>query len=81
MKKPHVVIVGGGPAGLMVATQLIGLPVEVTVVDHKSAVGRKFLVAGDGGFNLTHSEAVAVFVEKYDQPLVKDWVRRFNATD
>lgn len=81
MKKPHVVIVGGGPAGLMAATQLIGLPVDITVVDHKSAVGRKFLVAGDGGFNLTHSESLEVFVEKYDQPLVKEWVRRFNATD
>ena len=81
MKKPHVVIVGGGPAGLMAATQLIGLPVEITVVDHKSAVGRKFLVAGDGGFNLTHSESLEDFVEKYDQPLVKEWVRRFNATD
>jgi len=81
MKKPRVVIVGGGPAGLMAATQLVGLQFDITVVDHKSAVGRKFLVAGDGGFNLTHSESEDLFVEKYDQPLVKEWVRRFTATD
>jgi uncharacterized flavoprotein (TIGR03862 family) len=75
MKK--IVIIGAGPAGLMAATQLAELPVEITVVDQKQAPGRKFLVAGDGGFNLTHSEPLESFVLKYDKPLIRDWVRHY----
>lgn len=73
----RVIIIGAGPAGLMAATQLAGSDAEVVIVDHKAAAGRKFLVAGDGGFNLTHSENLETFVAKYDRPLVRDWVRHY----
>lgn len=81
MAQKRVVIVGGGPAGLMAASQLLDVECELVLVDHKSTVGRKFLVAGDGGFNLTHSEEVTLLVEKYDQDWVKNCVRRFTNKD
>lgn len=77
----HIVIIGSGPAALMAATQLTGLPVKITIVDHKPAAARKFLVAGDGGFNLTHSEPLDAFIEKYDRTCVKEWVKQFTPSD
>ena len=77
----NVIIIGSGPAALMAATQLIGQPVKITIVDHKPAAARKFLVAGDGGFNLTHSEPPDTFIEKYDRACVKEWVRAFTPSD
>lgn len=77
----HIVIIGGGPAGLMAATQLRDLPVKVTIVDHKPAAGRKFLVAGDGGFNLTHSEPLPDFLQRYDREIARGWVERFTPED
>lgn len=73
-----IIIIGGGPAGLMAATQLRDLNAHITIVDHKPAVGRKFLVAGEGGFNLTHSEPLEAFIEKYDRKIVRDWVTKFT---
>lgn len=81
MKQREVYIIGGGPAGLMAATQLIDSGFQVTIVDHKPAVGRKFLVAGDGGFNLTHSEFIEQFVERYNHPFPKEWVKAFTPND
>lgn len=78
--KPKVVIIGGGPAGLMAAFQLRELA-DVTIVDHKKALGRKFLVAGDGGFNLTHSEPLESFIQKYDSEFVRSCVKRFTPQD
>lgn len=78
MKHREVFIIGGGPAGLMAATQLIDAGFSVTIVDHKATVGRKFLVAGDGGFNLTHSEPIEQFVERYNHPYPKQWVRNYS---
>lgn len=72
------VVVGGGPAGLMAATPLINAGFQVTIVDHKATVGRKFLVAGDGGFNLTHSEPLEQFMERYDHIYLKKWVNDFT---
>ena len=59
------VIIGGGPAGLMAAEVLIGKGVKVDVYDSMSSLGRKFLMAGRGGLNLTHSEPFEQFVSHY----------------
>jgi uncharacterized flavoprotein (TIGR03862 family) len=77
----RVIIVGGGPAGLMAATELLKSDCEILLVDQKASVGRKFLVAGDGGFNLTHSEAPSEFREKYDSDWIKQTVRQFSNKD
>lgn len=63
MKK--VLVVGAGPAGLMAAEVLSGAGLEVHVFDAMPSVGRKFLLAGKGGLNLTHSEPAALFVTRY----------------
>lgn len=77
----RVVVVGGGPAGLMAATRLLQTDsFEVIICDHKPALGRKFLVAGEGGFNLTHSEELPKFILKYDSQRVKDAVTQYDAT-
>ncbi len=64
----RVVIIGGGPAGLMAAETLASaVPggVQVQVYDAMPSVGRKFLLAGIGGLNLTHSEAPEPFMQRY----------------
>lgn len=79
MNQKRVLIVGGGPAGLMAASQLTDTDCEIIVIDQKPTVGRKFLVAGDGGFNLTHSEGSDLFLEKYDCDWIKNTVHRFDS--
>ena len=63
----QVAIVGGGPAGLMAAEVLSQAGVSVHLFDAMPSVGRKFLLAGKGGLNLTHSEAPAPFRQRYGQ--------------
>ena len=58
-------VVGGGPAGLMAAEVLARAGVAVTVYDRKPSVGRKFMLAGHGGLNITHSEDRDAFVARY----------------
>jgi uncharacterized flavoprotein (TIGR03862 family) len=58
-------VIGGGPAGLMAAQRLAEGGVNVTVYDQMPSVGRKFLLAGRSGLNLTHSEPLADFVQRY----------------
>ena len=60
-------IVGGGPAGLMAAECLGAAGVPVHVFDAMPTVGRKFLLAGIGGLNLTHAEPIERFTERYGQ--------------
>lgn len=60
-------IIGGGPAGLMAAEVLLAGGVEVDLFDAMPSVGRKFLLAGKGGLNLTHSEADARLRSRYEQ--------------
>ena len=79
--KCDVAIVGAGPAGLMAAEVLSAQGVQVHVFDGKASVGRKFLLAGKGGLNLTHSEAFECFVERYAeaQPHLQALVQTFGA--
>ena len=60
-----VVVVGGGPAGLMAAQVLSAAGASVTLHERMPSLGRKFLMAGRGGLNLTHSEALESFLARY----------------
>lgn len=62
---PQVAVIGGGPAGLRAAEVIAASGLTVTVFEGKPSVGRKFLVAGRGGLNLTHSEPVERFAGRY----------------
>ncbi|UYZ63851.1 BaiN/RdsA family NAD(P)/FAD-dependent oxidoreductase [Hymenobacter weizhouensis] len=62
---PEVAVVGGGPAGLLAAEHLARAGCRVTVYEAQATVGRKFLVAGHGGFNLTHGEPLPTFQTRY----------------
>ena len=64
---PRVAIIGGGPAGLMAAEVLAQGGAQVELYDGMPSVGRKFLLAGVGGMNITHSEAKPAFVARYGQ--------------
>lgn len=58
-------VIGGGPAGLFAAEALATAGARVTVYDRMPSVGRKFLMAGRGGLNLTHTEDLAQFLRRY----------------
>jgi len=84
----RIAIVGGGPAGLMAAETVCAAGAEVDLYDAMASVGRKFLLAGKGGLNLTHAEPLEVFLSRYGsrrkqiEPLIQafgpealcDWV-------
>jgi uncharacterized flavoprotein (TIGR03862 family) len=65
----HIAIIGAGPAGLMSAEVLAQGGASVTVYDAMASVGRKFLLAGRGGLNLTHSEPLPAFLARYGQAM------------
>ena len=83
----RAIVIGGGPAGLMAAERLAAAGVMVDLYDAMASVGRKFLLAGKGGLNLTHSEDPQRFVTRFgarsgevarwlqllDGPGVRDW--------
>ncbi|MFT3955833.1 MAG: TIGR03862 family flavoprotein [Piscinibacter sp.] len=75
-----VAIVGGGPAGLMAAEVLADAGVTVDLFDAMPSVGRKFLLAGKGGLNLTHSEAIEPFLGRYGlaREQVAPWLQAFG---
>lgn len=77
----QVAIVGGGPAGLMAADVLSQAGVEVHLFDAMPSVGRKFLLAGKGGLNLTHAEPSAHFNTRFGdrQAEVGQWLSDFGA--
>jgi hypothetical protein len=61
----RVAVIGGGPAGLMAAEALAQRGVQVDVYDAMPSVGRKFLMAGKGGMNITHSEPLEPLLSRY----------------
>ena len=75
-----VAVVGGGPAGLMAAEVLAEGGVNVDIYDAMSSVGRKFLRAGKGGLNLTHSEPYEIFLSRYGvrRPQIKPLLDAFG---
>lgn len=78
MHGDQIIIIGAGPAGLMAAQILAEKGFKVHVYEQNKAAARKFLVAGNGGFNLTHSEEIENFVQKYDAAEIQDIVRQFD---
>lgn len=64
-RRRRAVVIGAGPAGLMAAEVLAAGGIDVTVFDRMPSPGRKFLLAGRGGLNLTHSEPDATFLPRY----------------
>jgi hypothetical protein len=74
-----IAIIGGGPAGLFAAEYLSAKGHELHVFERKPSLARKLLMAGRGGLNLTHSEALETFVTRYEEaaetlsPIIKDF--------
>jgi uncharacterized flavoprotein (TIGR03862 family) len=78
-----IAVIGAGPAGLMAAERLSGHGLKVTVFDAMATPGRKFLMAGRGGLNLTHSEPLPKFIARYGERAaqVAPWLDRFSPED
>ncbi len=64
----QLAVIGGGPAGLRAAEVASAAGISVTLFDAKPSVGRKFLVAGKGGLNLTHGDPLERFISRYSGP-------------
>ncbi|WP_368563938.1 TIGR03862 family flavoprotein [Pseudoxanthomonas sp. UTMC 1351] len=77
----RLAIIGGGPAGLMAAETARAAGLSVDIYEAKGSVGRKLLIAGKGGLNLTHSDPFDVFVRRYGERSgqVAAWLRDFDA--
>lgn len=77
---PSLAIIGGGPAGLMAAEVARAAGLDVDVYEGKGSVGRKFLLAGKGGLNLTHSEIFQPFLARYGDRAqqVRPWLEQFD---
>ncbi len=78
-----IAIIGGGPAGLFLAERLSARGRSVDLFDRMPSVGRKFLLAGRGGLNLTHSEPLPAFRTRYGAraETVGRWLDRFSPSD
>ena len=76
-----VAIIGGGPAGLMAAEVINQAGVNVSVYDAMPSVGRKFLMAGKGGLNITHAEPSGLFLSRYGshKNAIRPLLERFDA--
>ena len=78
---PGIAIIGGGPAGLMAAETARAAGIDVDVFDAMGSVGRKFLIAGKGGLNLTHAEPRPAFDARYRERArdIGEWLDDFDA--
>jgi len=80
--KKNVIIIGGGPAALMLACSLDHSKYTISLYEKNNALGRKFLVAGKGGFNLTHSEELKQFADRYSpKEFTASFLKQFSNTD
>ena len=76
---PFCAVIGAGPAGLFAADALARAGARVVIYEHKASPARKFLMAGRGGLNITHSESLERFISRYGvaavrlAPLLRDW--------
>ncbi len=79
-QSPRVAVIGGGPAGLMAADVLCAGGATVDLYDAMPSVGRKFLLAGKGGMNITHAEPAAAFGQRYAERSgeVGRWLDQFG---
>ena len=89
---PRLAVIGGGPAGLMAAETARAAGIEIHLFEAKGSVGRKFLIAGKGGLNLTHSESrpafdarfreraaeVGAWLDDFDGEALRGWARGFG---
>lgn len=77
----RVAVIGGGPAGLFAAEHLCAAGLSVDLYEAKGSPGRKFLIAGKGGLNLTHSDARPLFDSRYREQAdaVAGWLDAFDA--
>jgi uncharacterized flavoprotein (TIGR03862 family) len=80
--KKSIAIIGGGSASLMLASTLNENIFDVTIYEYNVALGRKFLVAGDGGLNLTYWEEPETFINRYSpKQFLEKSIRDFNNVD
>ena len=78
----HITIIGGGPAALMLAAQLDTSKYKITLYEKKKGVGRKFLVAGEGGLNLTYNASIEALINQYTPSDFMDGIiREFTNKD
>jgi uncharacterized flavoprotein (TIGR03862 family) len=82
LSKQNITIIGGGPASLMLACSLDASNFNISIYEKNAALGRKFLVAGKGGFNLTHSENKEPFIERYHpKQFIEPFLKHFSNSD
>ncbi|WP_184408870.1 TIGR03862 family flavoprotein [Xanthomonas sp. 3075] len=81
VSKRRLAVIGGGPAGLMAAEVACAAGLAVDLYEAKGSVGRKFLIAGKGGLNLTHSDPMPLFAQRYRErtDAVASWLQQFDA--